>query len=135
MKKRIHKLLTDGTIVENLKAQTSLTRHFLHNLDKVDWKSLQSYGMLCIKTFQHVRLDRDFLHATISFWDPYEHVFWFNTMDLCPLYEEFSAITRRIPTKIEEAVFIDQDIKYSWLGSALFDLSPQKLDELVTVDK
>ena len=56
-------------------------------------------------------------------------------MELCPLYEQFSAIAGRIPTKTEEAVFIYQDIKYPGLGSALFDLSPQKLDELVIADK
>ena len=36
----IQNLLEDGTMVENLQAQTSLTRHFLYNLDKADWKSL-----------------------------------------------------------------------------------------------
>ena len=91
--------------------------------------------MLCIKNFQHVHLDRDLLHAAISLWNLYEHVFQLNTMDLCPLYEEFSAIVGRIPTKIEEAIFIDQDIKYLGLGLTLLDLSPQKLNELVTTDK
>ena len=80
--------------------------------------------MLCIKNIQHVRLERDFLHTVISLWDPYEHVFQINAMELCPLYEEFSAIVGRIPTKTEEAIFIDQDIKYPRLGLALFDLSP-----------
>ena len=47
----------------------------------------------------------------------------------------FSAIAGCIPTKTEEAIFIDQDIKYLGLGSALFDLSPQKLDELVIANK
>ena len=54
-----------------------------------------------------------------------------NDMELCPLYEEISAIAGRIPTKIEEAIFIDQDIKYPRFRSALHDLNPQKLDELV----
>ena len=67
MRAIIQALLEDGTMVENLQAQISLTRHFLHNLDKADWKSLQSYGMLCIKNFQHVCLDCDFLHVAISF--------------------------------------------------------------------
>ena len=107
MRAIIQSLLKDGTMVENLQAQTSLTKHFLYNLDKANWKSLQSYGMLCIKTFQYVYLDHDFLHIAISFWDLYEHIFRFNTMELCPLYEEFSAIVGRIPTKIVEAVFID----------------------------
>ena len=71
--------------------------------------------MLCIKTFQYVHLKRDFLHAVISLWDPYEHMFRINAMELCQLYEEFSAIAGCIPIKTEEAIFIDQDIKYQGL--------------------
>ena len=56
-------------------------------------------------------------------------------MELCPLYEEFSAIAGRIPTKIEEAIFVDQDFKYPGFGSALLDLSPHKLDMLVNKNK
>ena len=56
-------------------------------------------------------------------------------MKLCPLYEEFSAIVGCIPTKTDEAIFAYQDIKYLVLGIALSDLSPQKLSELVTIDK
>ena len=36
----IQNLLTDGIMVENSQAQTSLTRQFLHNIDKADWKKL-----------------------------------------------------------------------------------------------
>ena len=43
-------------------------------------------------------------------------------MELCPLYEEFSAIAGRIPTKTKKVVFINQDVKYPRLRSALFDL-------------
>ena len=131
----IQSLLKDGIMVKNSQAQASLTRQFLYNLNKVNWKKLQSLGMLCIKTFQYVLLECDLLNTAISFWDPYEHVFQINVVELCPLYEDFSAIVGHIPTKTEEAIFIDQDIKYLGLGSALFDLSPQKLDELVTTNK
>ena len=44
-------------------------------------------------------------------------------MELCPLYEEFSAIAGQIPTKTEEAVLIDQDTKYPGLGVVLLDLN------------
>ena len=56
-------------------------------------------------------------------------------MELCPLYEEFSAIIGCIPTKTKEAAFIDQDVKCLGLRLALFNLSQQKLNELVTADK
>ena len=75
MRTMIQSLLEDSIMVKNSQAQTSLNRQFLYNLDKANWKKLHSLGMLCIKTFQHVRLERDFMHATISFWDPYEYVF------------------------------------------------------------
>ena len=75
MRTMIQNLLEDGIMVENSQAQISLTRHFLHNLDKTDCKQLQSFRILCMKTFQHILLDRDFLHAAISFSDPYEHAF------------------------------------------------------------
>ena len=47
-------------------------------------------------------------------------------MEFCPLYEEFSAIAEHIPTKTNEVVFIDQDIKYQGLESALFDFKSIK---------
>ena len=36
MRATIQSLLKDGTMVENLQAQTSLTRHFLYNLNNDD---------------------------------------------------------------------------------------------------
>ena len=40
MRAVIQNLLEDGTMVENPQAQTSLTKQFLHNLNKADWKKL-----------------------------------------------------------------------------------------------
>ena len=71
----------------------------------------------------------------MAFLDPFDHVFNFNGLELCPLYEEFNAIVGRTPTKIEIAVFTNQIVIYPRLGSTLFDLSSNKLDELVTLDK
>ena len=82
-----------------------ITRDLLQTLDKADWKSLEPYGMLCLKTYQHVHIDFKFLKAAMAFLDPYEHVFHFNGLELSPFYEEFSAIVGRTPTKTEIIIF------------------------------
>ena len=38
------------------------------------------------------RINYPFLHVVAEFWDSKDHVFRFNTMELCPLPEEFKAI-------------------------------------------
>ena len=124
MRIMIQSLLEDGIIVENSQAQTSLTRQFLHNLDKANWKKLQSLGMLCIKTFQNVCLERDFLHVAISFQDPYEHVFWINAMELCPLYEELKCNSKTHLYQNRRGNIHLLIIKYLGLGIALLDISP-----------
>ena len=62
-------------------------------------------------------------------------MFRINAIELYPLYEKFNAIAGRIPTKTEEAIFVDQDLKYPGFGSALLDLSPHTLDMLVKKNK
>ena len=39
------------------------------------------------------------------------------------------------PTETKTTVFTNQIVMYPGMGSMLFDLSPNKLDELVTPDK
>ena len=38
------------------------------------------------------RINFPFLHVVAEFWDPKDHVFRFNTVEICPLPEEFEAI-------------------------------------------
>ena len=38
------------------------------------------------------RINFPFLHVVTEFWDPKDHVFRFNTVEICPLPEEFEAI-------------------------------------------
>ena len=38
------------------------------------------------------RINYPFLHAVVEFWDSKDHIFIFNTVELCPLPEEFEAI-------------------------------------------
>ena len=38
------------------------------------------------------RINFPFFHVVAEFWDPKDHVFRFNTVEICPLPEEFEAI-------------------------------------------
>ena len=38
------------------------------------------------------KINFSFLHVVAEFWDPKNHVFRFNTVEICPLPEEFEAI-------------------------------------------
>ena len=66
--------------------------------------------------YKHVHIDFKFLKAAMAFWDPFEYLFRFNGLELCPLYEEFSAIVRRTPTKTEITVFTNQTVMYPGMG-------------------
>ena len=135
LRERIQRLLNDNTLVEAPQVQFGITRDLLRTLDKADWKSLEPYGMLCLKTYQHVHVDFKFLKAAMAFWDPLEHVFFFNGLEICLVYEEFSAIAGRNPTKTEAVVFTNQTVVYPRMRSIIFDLSLNKLYELVMPDK
>ena len=45
-----------------------------------------------IKALRNVKIKWDFLCAAVKFWDLEDHVFRFNTAELCPTIEEFSTI-------------------------------------------
>ena len=38
------------------------------------------------------KINFPFLHVVAEFWDPKDYIFRFNTVELCPLLEEFEAI-------------------------------------------
>ena len=72
--------------------------HSIHlwtkTLRKVEKINLGRYGIASLITLRGVTIDYDFLHACTRFWDPEAHVFRFGAdwAELCPLFEEFSAI-------------------------------------------
>ena len=49
----------------------------------------------------------------MKFWDPEDHVFRFNTVELCPTIEEFSAILGYDPSKKSVAISCDPRHKES----------------------
>ena len=66
-----------------------------------------------IKALRNVKIKWDFLRATMKFWDPEDHVFWFNTAELYPIIEEFSAILGYDPSKKSVTVSCDPRHKES----------------------
>ena len=77
-----------------------------------------AYKLEGIKALRNVKIKWDFLHATVKFWDLEDHVFWFNTAELCLTIEEFSAILGYDPSKKSIAVSYDPKHKES-LSNAL----------------
>ena len=71
-----------------------------------------------IKALRNVKIKWDFLRAAVKFWDPEDHVFWFNIAGLCLTIEEFFAILGYDPGKKFVAVSCDPRHKES-LSDAL----------------
>ena len=69
-----------------------LMKTFLKSLNGNDWNRLQSFHVKSLWSLQHLKIDTALLHAAATFWDPKDHVFKFNSQELCPLIEEFAAI-------------------------------------------
>ena len=77
-----------------------------------------AYKLEGIKALRNVKIKWDFLHAAVKFWDPEDHVFGFNIVELCPTIEEFSAILGYDLSKKSVAVSCDPRHKES-LSNAL----------------
>ena len=77
-----------------------------------------AYKLEGIKALRNVKMKWDFLHAAMKFWDLEDHVFWFNTAELCLTIKEFSAILSYDPSRKSIAVSCDPRHKES-LSDAL----------------
>ena len=66
-----------------------------------------AYKVKGIKALRNVKIKWDFLYATMKFWDTEDHLFQFQTIELCPTIEEFSAILSYNPSKKSIAVSCD----------------------------
>ena len=71
-----------------------------------------------IKALRNVKIKWDFLRAAMKFWDPEDHVFWFNIAKLCLTIEEFYAILGYNPGKKSIVISCDPKHKES-LSDAL----------------
>ena len=72
---------------------------WVRNFDFSTKTNFTDYKLEEIKALRNVKIKWDFLHAAVKFWDTEDHVFWFQTAELCPTIEEFSAILGYDPSK------------------------------------
>ena len=91
---------------------------WVHSFDFSTKTNFTAFKLEGIKALRNVKIKWDFLRAAVKLWDPEDHVFWFNTIELCPTIEEFSAILAYDPGKKSVAVSCDPRHKES-LSDAL----------------
>ena len=82
-----------------------------------------AYKLEGIKALRNVKIKGDFLRATVKFWDPEDHVFWFNNAKLCLTIEEFFAILGYDPSKKSIMVSCDPRHKESLSDALSFPTS------------
>ena len=68
-----------------------------------------------IKALRNVKIKWDLFRIAMKFWDPKDHVFRFNTAELCPTIEKFFAILGYDPGKKSIAVSCDPGIRNPFL--------------------
>ena len=91
---------------------------WVRNFDFSTKTNFIAYKLEGIKALRNVKIKWNFLRATMKFWDPEDHVFWFNIAKLCPTIEEFSTILGYNPSKKSVAISCDPRHKES-LSDAL----------------
>ena len=72
-----------------------------------------TYKLEGIKALRNVKIKWDFLCVVVKFWDPEDHGFQFNIVELCSTIEEFSAILGYDPSKKSVTVSCDPRHKES----------------------
>ena len=73
------------------------------------------------------KIDNSFLHVAITFWDTKDYVFRFNSQELCPLIEEFTAI---LGCSLDSTAMIslsDLDMQLPNKLIAFFDMPPDDI--------
>ena len=73
------------------KSVNTLRMH-LGDLDTETWNSLDQCHLAEFKAFLNFSFDTKLLHAASECWSTKHHVFRFNGVELCPLFEEFEGI-------------------------------------------
>ena len=89
---------------------------WVHSFDFSTITNFTTFKLEGIKALRNVKIKWDFLRATVKFWDPKDHVFRFNTTELCLTIEEFSAILGYDPNR--KSVVVSCDPKHK---ESLFD--------------
>ena len=99
-----------------------LMKTFLQSLNGNDWNKLQSFHVKFLWSLQHLKIDTAFLHVAATFWDTKDHVFRFNSQELCPLIKEFTAILGCSLDSTAMIVLLDLDIQIPNKLIAFFDM-------------
>ena len=108
-------------------ASLQLMKTFLKNLDGNDWNRLQPFHVKSLRSLQHLKIDTALLHAAATFWDPKDHVFIFNSQELCPLIEEFAAILGCSLDSIAMVALPDLDMQIPHRLITFFDMPPDTI--------
>ena len=61
----------------SIKNTKSLVQSFINTLTNEDWLKLKRYNLHHLKFLLNLKLDYNFLHGALTFWDPTLHVFRF----------------------------------------------------------
>ena len=64
----------------------------LKSLGGESWLRLDPFHLSVFRSMHTRKINFPFLHVVAEFWDPKNHVFRFNTVEICPLPEEFEAV-------------------------------------------
>ena len=90
------------------------------NFDFSTKTNFTTYKLEGIKALRNVKIKWDFLRVAVKFWDSEDHVFRFNTAELCLSIEEFSAILGYDPSKKSTVVSYDPRHKDLYLMLMVF---------------
>ena len=64
----------------------------MKSLDGESWSRLELFRLPVLRSLHHTQINYPLLHTLAQFWDAQKHIFWFGTVELCPLLEEFEAL-------------------------------------------
>ena len=108
-------------------ASVQLIKTFLKSLNGNDWTRLQPFHIKSLRSLQYLKIDTVLLHAAATFWDPKDHVFRFNSQELCPLIEEFATIFGCSLDSTAMITLPDLDMQIPHKLIAFFDMPPDNI--------
>ena len=108
-------------------ASLQLMKNFLKSLNGNEWNKLQSFHVKSLRSFQHLKIDNNFLHAAATFQDAKDQVFRFNCQELRPLIKEFAAILGCSLDSTTMIALPDLDMQFFDKLIAFFDMPPDDI--------
>ena len=100
---------------------------FLKSLNGNDWNILQPFHIKPLRSLQYLKIDTALLHAAATFWDPKDHVFRFNSQELCPLIEEFAVILGYSLDSTAMIALPDLNMQIPYKLISFFDMPPDDI--------